>query len=567
VVSVPGRSIASRLTCSGASILVVLACVSSALAVSSEVQEAFARVEELHTQLARARAEALAIEKDAQVAAGDDVLALQSTAMEIRLASTADLQAMVDILTELERDGADITAHRARLEGLLPNSIARTQRGYKSATASLTQLSESAEGTGSADSPEIARRRAQLDTWIERNLAAGIDQVLMLEALSLSPEAARNWFVARVQHRARLVAARTRWWAARRAEMDETSEAEADVAALAIADTRLKASTDSLAEVVGMLDVLELDAARYQRLLIESTGEISADLFDRRVAGRLISRWTRTGTQSFIENAPGAVLKVVIFALLIAAFWLLSRFVRRGTERALEHGSLRLSLLLKRTIVSVASSAVLMVGVLIGLSQLGVEVGPLLAGLGIAGFVLGFALQDTLGNFASGMLILAYQPYDVGDLIECAGGVFGRVSQMNLVSTTILTLDNQTLVVPNGKIWGDVITNVTAQKVRRVDLVFGISYTDDIPKAERVLSAILEAHPKVLDKPEFVVKLHELGDSSVNFVVRPWVLRDDYWDVHWDITRAVKLEFDREGISIPFPQRDVHFYPTSANSE
>jgi len=155
-------------------------------------------------------------------------------------------------------------------------------------------------------------------------------------------------------------------------------------------------------------------------------------------------------------------------------------------------------------------------------------------------------------------MILVYRPYDVGDLIECSAGVFGRVSHMNLVSTTILTLDNQTRVVPNGKIWGDVITNVTAQKVRRVDLVFGISYQDDIPQAEQVLRSILEEHPKVLEDPEFVVKVHELGDSSVNFVVRPWATRDDYWDVHWDVTREVKLRFDREGISIPFPQRDVH---------
>jgi small conductance mechanosensitive channel len=134
------------------------------------------------------------------------------------------------------------------------------------------------------------------------------------------------------------------------------------------------------------------------------------------------------------------------------------------------------------------------------------------------------------------------------------------VSQMNLVSTTILTIDNQTLIVPNGKIWGDVITNVTAQRIRRVDLVFGIGYADDIPKAEKVLAAILEAHPQVLADPEYVVKVHELGDSSVNLIARPWVVTDDYWDVHWDVTREVKMAFDREGISIPFPQRDVHFY-------
>lgn len=140
------------------------------------------------------------------------------------------------------------------------------------------------------------------------------------------------------------------------------------------------------------------------------------------------------------------------------------------------------------------------------------------------------------------------------------GGVFGKVDRMSLVSTTVLTIDNQTLVVPNNKIWGDVIKNVTAQDKRRVDMVFGISYTDDIPRTEQVLAGILEQHDKVLDDPEPVVRLHTLGESSVDFVVRPWVAVDDYWEVYWDVTRAVKMRFDEEEISIPFPQRDVHIY-------
>ena len=139
----------------------------------------------------------------------------------------------------------------------------------------------------------------------------------------------------------------------------------------------------------------------------------------------------------------------------------------------------------------------------------------------------------------------------------------GKVRDMNLVSTRILTPDHQTLIVPNSKIWGDVIRNVTSQPTRRVDLVFGISYEDDIAKAESVLADILASNDKVLDDPEPVIKLHNLGDSSVDFVVRPWAKTDDYWDVHWDITRAVKVRFDEEGISIPYPQRDVHLIPAS----
>jgi len=189
----------------------------------------------------------------------------------------------------------------------------------------------------------------------------------------------------------------------------------------------------------------------------------------------------------------------------------------------------------------------------------GISLAPMLAGLGVAGFIVGFALQDSLGNFAAGAMILIYRPFDVDDLVEVPGAS-GLVKKMNLVSTTITTLDNQTLVVPNSKIWGDVIKNVTAQKVRRVDLEIGIGYGDDIEHAERVLVEIVNGHEKILAKPEPKIKLHTLADSSVNFIVRPWTKTDDYWDVYWDILREVKLRFDREGISIPFPQRDVHVY-------
>ena len=208
-------------------------------------------------------------------------------------------------------------------------------------------------------------------------------------------------------------------------------------------------------------------------------------------------------------------------------------------------------------VVKSIKNLVILFGVLIALSQLGISLGPLLAGLGIAGFIIGFALQDTLSNFASGMLILIYRPFDVGDFVT-AGGVTGKVSHMSLVNTTFKTIDNQVLIVPNNLIWSSVITNVTAQRLRRVDLVFGVAYSDDIEKVERILNEVVEEHELILDNPEPVIKLHELADSSVNFVCRPWVKTDDYWDVYWDMLRTVKMRFDKEGVSIPFPQRDVH---------
>jgi len=229
--------------------------------------------------------------------------------------------------------------------------------------------------------------------------------------------------------------------------------------------------------------------------------------------------------------------------------------VQKLVRRAI--GGTSFSKLLKDTAIGWSYRVVMLIGIVFVLRQLGVQLAPMLAGLGIAGFVLGFALQDTLANFAAGGMILAYRPYDVGDIVEAAGAM-GTVQKMSLVSTTILTFDNQTLIVPNKKMWGDTIRNITAQPLRRVDLMFGVDYGSDVPKVEQVLKDIVGAEARVLAQPEPIIKLHQLADSSVNFIVRVWTQQGNYWDVYWDLTRAVKLRFDAEGISIPFPQRELH---------
>jgi small conductance mechanosensitive channel len=264
-----------------------------------------------------------------------------------------------------------------------------------------------------------------------------------------------------------------------------------------------------------------------------------------------------------IEHGPIVLMKLLLFVLIIYFFRFATRLLRSGLIKVFNKSDLKVTRLAREMFVTWISRLVMMFGFVLALSQVGISLGPLLAGLGVAGFVVGFALQDTLSNFASGMMILVYRPYDIGDLVD-VGGVFGVVNRMNLVSTTLLTLDNQMIVIPNSKIWGDVIKNVTAQDTRRIDMVFGISYSDDIPKAEKLLADILKSHAKVLKHPEPMVRLNELGASSVDFVVRPWVRVEDYWDVYWDVTRTVKMRFDTEGISIPFPQRDVHIYNENA---
>jgi small conductance mechanosensitive channel len=328
-------------------------------------------------------------------------------------------------------------------------------------------------------------------------------------------------------------------------------------AKVAVAETQVSSLAASLDSAVGIMSSLEMDATSYQQQVIGATGEISTDIFDPQVLWSLIKKSLQKLVDLVVEDGPNLLLNLLIFAAIFFVFRKLANIVQRLIEAGLDRSQLELSQLLRSMIVSISRNIVLIIGILLGLSQVGISLGPVLAGLGVAGFVIGFALQDSLSNFASGMMILTYRPFDVGDVVE-AGGVFGKVSHMSLVNTTIMTFDNQTLVVPNNKIWGDVIKNVSSQRTRRVDLVFGISYSDDIPGTEALLREILAADERVLTDPEPMVRLNELADSSVNFIVRPWVKTDDYWDVYWDVTREVKLRFDEADVSIPFPQTDVH---------
>jgi small conductance mechanosensitive channel len=324
-------------------------------------------------------------------------------------------------------------------------------------------------------------------------------------------------------------------------------------------NVRHSEALEQLAVATELLNRLEVDTSDYTALLLQQSQGVSVGLFQSGVIDQLLATWMDTAWEALVEHMPNILLKLAIFLLVLMVSRYVSRLVRRIVRASCERSSLGMSMLLKDILVSASGGTVMILGVLMALSQIGITLGPMLAGLGVAGFVIGFALQDTLGNFAAGAMILIYRPYDVDDFVEVTGAS-GLVKKMSLVSTTITTFDNQTLVIPNSKIWGDVIKNVTAQKLRRVDLEFGIGYNDDIEKTERVLADILDSHALVLKKPEPLIKLNSLGESSVNFAVRPWTKTENYWDVYWDLTREVKLRFDREGISIPFPQRDVHLF-------
>ncbi len=201
--------------------------------------------------------------------------------------------------------------------------------------------------------------------------------------------------------------------------------------------------------------------------------------------------------------------------------------------------------------------------VLAALSQLGIQTTSFIAVIGAAGLAVGLALQGSLANFAAGFMLILFRPFRMGDLIEGAG-VKGTVENIQIFTTQLKTPDNKIIIIPNAKLTDDNIVNWSATGTRRVDMVFGIGYEDDIDKAKAIMHEVLDADERVLKNPRPQIALSELADSSVNFVVRPWVNSGDYWSVYFDVTETIKKRFDAAGVSIPFPQRDVHLYQQNA---
>lgn len=247
----------------------------------------------------------------------------------------------------------------------------------------------------------------------------------------------------------------------------------------------------------------------------------------------------------------------ILFALLIFYIgrFVVGRIIKLVNRVMLGRG-------MDETLVNFICSILRWVGLLFvtiaALSKLGVDTTSLVALLGAAGLAIGLSLQSSLGNFAAGVMLIIFKPFKKGDFVE-AGDATGVVESISIFTTVMTTPDNKEVIVPNGSIIGGNIINFSARPTRRVDMVFGIAYDDDLRQAKRILEEIVAADSRVLAEPAPVITLGELADSSVNFLVRPWVKAEDYWAVLWDTTEAVKLRFDDAGVSIPFPQMDVHF--------
>jgi small conductance mechanosensitive channel len=487
---------------------------------------------------------------------------LQKELVERRSRYRRAIVELVDLVANGADSGADVAQARSVATRALEQDADVMRQELGALSARMVELVE-LTGAGNAEEAEKARKERDAALPVSNRLLKELDaNIDARERLGLDVKADIASLTEGLKTRSAMVAGGLQHTKdeideiVKRPGADQDAQTQKELA-------QLKDERDLLAETqrlnADLMDERGLDTTELRQGIIIATGKISDDVLNRAVATGLIKEWTADAADWLRSNGAGLFFRVLIFLLILLAFWVLARIGRGLVRRALDRSKLNISSLAREFFIKMTVRLILLLGFIIAIAQLGIEVAPLLAGLGIAGFVIGFALQDTLSNFASGMMILIYRPFDVGDVIE-AGGVMGKVDQMNLVATMVLTPDNQLLVVPNKQIWGGVIRNVTHNQTRRVDLTFGIGYSDDISKAEKVLAEILSSHEKVLKDPAPVIRLHELGDSSVNFVVRPWSKTGDYWDVYWDITREVKRRFDQEGISIPFPQRDVHIY-------
>ncbi len=289
-------------------------------------------------------------------------------------------------------------------------------------------------------------------------------------------------------------------------------------------------------------------------LLTSATGEAAAE----ESAGGFsfdLSQLNEEMVTAFIMEDGMAIATAILGAL---AIFIVGRMIVRSVIKMVRKGmsKSKMDSTLADFLCNVLSGLGLAFVIIAALSQLGIETTSLAAIFAAAGLAIGLSMQDSLSNLAAGVMMITFRPFKAGDFVE-AGGISGSVKTIGIFTTTMLTPDNKTIIVPNSAVISGAITNYSTQKTRRIDFVFGIGYNDDLKKAKDVLRDIVESDTRVLKDPAPQIVVLELADSSVNFAVRPWVKSADYWAVYFDVMEKVKLRFDEEGISIPFPQTEI----------
>ncbi|MDX1706516.1 mechanosensitive ion channel family protein [Pseudidiomarina sp.] len=266
-----------------------------------------------------------------------------------------------------------------------------------------------------------------------------------------------------------------------------------------------------------------------------------------------IIQWVKENQELLISYGVSFLVAIVIIIAGIIVANSVVKVMSRAMHRKEMDGAV-ISFL-----SAIIKAVIFIAALLMALSQVGVQTTSFIAILGAAGLAIGLSLQSSLSNIASGVLIIIFRPFRAGEYVD-AGGVSGTVQEVNIFQTIMKTPDNKVVFVPNAQITSKPTTNYSREDTRRIDLVIGVSYKADLLKTKEVLMEVVQADPRVMAEPAINIQVHELADSSVNFIVRPWVAVGDYWPTRWDLMREIKIALDKNGIGIPFPQRDVHLY-------
>jgi small conductance mechanosensitive channel len=490
---------------------------------------------------------------------------LEEQRFRVELAYHQKIVGLTQNVQQQEEAGLEPTEARADLVARWKSSIpgyARVLDWRQARAARARKLAEQAPWEDRIRAEQaVTDQEERLDALLRATLEAEEEaEGLGIELAVQQREATHARIVARGEDMASRLRIATQYRQTSALLVGTNPEEPKAKAELELAQLLVQREAEGLTTAVFLLRQLGEPTAAHQQLLIESTGELTTGIFDREVLGGLLKAWREQVTDRIERKGPVWVIRALLFVLIVGVFALIGALVGRVVRASVTSPRFGFSQLLQRTLISSSARIFVLIGLLIALGQVGVDVGTLLAGVGIAGLVIGFALQDSLANFASGFMILFYRPFDVGDFIEAAG-VQGVVRQMTFASTTVHTYDNQTLIVPNRRVWGDAIRNVTEKTTRRVDLSFPIAFDEDVERVDALMREILASQVSVLDDPPPVVEVHSVKESHLELAVRPWVKTEDYWTTRWNVNREVVTRLRREGIRLQAPRRDVRIQP------
>lgn len=456
-------------------------------------------------------------------------------------------QTVTDALSDVSEQAADTSEIYDRMAPAIKEGLTETVIAAHKAHESVQELQEAVGDAADQEEDEAVKKGAAKAEQASRKAGAAIDKVAE-KAQQTAERAAVD--AASAKDTAQLV----------KNIREQTSDVKIDLLERlnllreerTIRVDNLRAVVDELAAKTDSGDKETQAKIIDYQLYIRGVSGINLDLTDTTSAWVTIRGWITSN-----EGGLRWAKNFAFFLAILVGAWFLSilsgSLMRKGVNR------MKLPALLSQFLVGSVRWLVRIIGVILALMSLEISITPMLAVVGAAGFIIAFALQDSLSNVASGLMILFFRPFDVGDLVE-AGGVNGKVTSLNLVATTIRTLDNKAMIVPNNSIINNVITNSTSVNKRRVDMEFRIRYDADIDQTISILTDIVSNHPQILKDPAPTIKVSALNDSSVNLICRPWTGSGEYWNVYWDVTEAVKKRFDAEGLDIPYPQQDVHVY-------